>query len=132
MKELYVYILKCSNKSYYVGLTNNVERRLEEHNLGLHIFSYTFSRRTVELLWFNKFNSELEAIGWEKKIKGWTRKKKEVLMEGKYELFPILAQYKNETNYKNYTKQASTTLSLTNNVALSEDEGVLTETKNEK
>ena len=111
MKELYVYILKCADKSYYTGVTNNVDRRLEEHDLGLHIHSYTFSRRPVELVWYNKFSSELEAIEWEKKIKGWSRQKKGALISGDLKSLPILSECKNETNYKNY--KASTTLSLT-------------------
>ena len=104
MKELYVYILKCADKSYYTGFTNNIERRIEEHNLGLNIYSYTFSKRPIELIWYNKFSSEFEAIEWEKKIKGWSRKKKEALINGNLELLPILAECKNETNYKNYIK----------------------------
>jgi putative endonuclease len=115
MKELFVYILKCSDNSYYVGLANNVNKRFEEHQLGLHVHSYTYSRRHLELMWFNKFSSALEAIEWEKKIKGWTRKKKEALMNGNFELLNKLSDCKNETNFKNYVKQASTPLSLTVN-----------------
>lgn len=104
MKELYVYILKCADKSYYTGLTNHLERRIEEHNIGLSINSYIFSRRPTELIWCHKFSAELEAIEWEKKIKGWSRKKKEALINGNLELLPNLAECKNETNYKNYKK----------------------------
>jgi putative endonuclease len=101
MKGLIVYIIKCSDKSYYVGITNDINRRLGEHNNGSDIHAYTFNRRPVELLWSNKFQSELEAIEWEKKLKGWTRKKKEALIRGKYEILPQLAECKNETNHKN-------------------------------
>lgn len=115
MKELFVYILKCSDQSYYVELTNNVNKRFEEHSLGLHVHSYTHSKRPLELMWFNKFSSELEAIEWEKKIKNWTRKKKEALINGNFELLKNLSECKNETHFKNYLKQASTPLSLTIN-----------------
>ena len=101
MSELSVYILKCSDNSYYVGVTNNIVERLNDHNEGLNITAYTYSRRPVELVWSNKFQSELEAIMWEKKLKGWTRKKKEALIAGKYDILKLLAECKNETNYKN-------------------------------
>lgn len=101
MKELIVYILKCSDSSYYVGITNDINIRLNQHNEGKDIFSYTYNKRPVQLMWHNKFQSELEAIKWEKKLKGWTRKKKDALIEGKYERLPGLSECKNETNYEN-------------------------------
>ena len=42
MKRYYVYILKCSDNSYYTGFTNNIERRLNEHNSGINKEYYTF------------------------------------------------------------------------------------------
>ncbi len=42
MKRYYVYILKCSDNSYYTGFTNNIERRLNEHNSGINKECYTF------------------------------------------------------------------------------------------
>ena len=101
MADLIVYILKCSDDSYYVGITNNIDIREHQHNEGKNVTAYTYSRRPVKLMWHNKFQSELEAIKWEKKLKGWTRKKKEALIEGRYELLSGLAECKNETNYKN-------------------------------
>ena len=103
MAELIVYILKCSDDSYYIGVTNNIESREFNHNESINITSYTYSRRPVKLMWYNKFQSELEAIKWEKKLKGWSRKKKEALIEGKYDILPGLAECKNKTNYKNKT-----------------------------
>ncbi|MBL7918754.1 MAG: GIY-YIG nuclease family protein [Bacteroidia bacterium] len=101
MDELIVYILKCSDGSYYVGLTNDINIRVFQHNDGKYTTSYTYNRRPVELMWFNKFQSKLEAIKWEKKLKGWTRKKKEALIEGKFDLLPALAECKNESHSKN-------------------------------
>jgi len=46
-KRLFVYIVKCKNDSYYTGATNNVEKRVVEHNNGLDRKSYTYSRRLV-------------------------------------------------------------------------------------
>lgn len=104
MKELIVYILKCSDESYYVGITNDLNRRVFEHEKSLDSNSYTFSRRPIKLVWSNKFKSEHEAIKWEKKLKGWTRKKKEALIENKFEILHKLAECKNETNFKNKEK----------------------------
>ncbi|HTL82307.1 MAG TPA: GIY-YIG nuclease family protein, partial [Bacteroidia bacterium] len=50
-KEYFVYILKCADDSYYVGVTNDLQRRLEEHNNSEIEISYTFSRRPVTLVW---------------------------------------------------------------------------------
>jgi putative endonuclease len=50
MKLLYVYILECSDGSYYTGITNNLTRRLEQHQSGKNPDSYTFARRPVEMV----------------------------------------------------------------------------------
>jgi len=78
--NFYVYILKCSDKKYYTGVTNNLERRLEEHHQGINKNCYTFTRRPLELMYHINFIDPLEAIKWEKKIKDWSRKKKEALI----------------------------------------------------
>lgn len=49
LKHLYVYILECSDKSYYTGITNNPERRVEQHNEGVNKNSYTY-RRPVKII----------------------------------------------------------------------------------
>ncbi len=105
MTGLFVYIALCLDDTYYTGVTNNVERTIEEHNNGNDANAYTYFRRPIKLIWQNKFNSNTEAINWEKKIKGWNRKKKEALMRGEFELLPYLAECKNETSHKNYKKQ---------------------------
>jgi putative endonuclease len=111
MKEgLIVYILECSDNSYYVGITNQLHRRLNEHNEGEDITAYTYNRRPVCVVWSNTFASCNEAIIWEKKLKKWTRKKKEALINGDFKGLHRLAICKNETHYSNH---ASTTLSMT-------------------
>jgi putative endonuclease len=80
MKKYYVYILKCSDKSYYTGITNNIERRLDEHNEGINDNAYTHDRRPVELVFTMEFNDVNEAIAFEKQVKGWSRKKKEAII----------------------------------------------------
>jgi len=101
MFSYHVYILKCSDDSYYTGITNNLERRFNEHNLGLKKDSYTHSRRPLILEFSQEFNDVLQAINFEKKIKGWTRAKKKALIDGDYDLLVLLSQCKNESHFKN-------------------------------
>ena len=68
--------------SYYTGVTNNLDRRLEEHESGINPNCYTFSRRPLQLLYFETYQNIFEAINREKQIKGWGRKKKEALIKG--------------------------------------------------
>ncbi len=81
----YVYILKCADGKYYTGVTNNLERRLVEHNEGINKNSYTYTRRPLQLVYKVNFVSPEEAIKWEKKIKDWSRKKKEALITENWE-----------------------------------------------
>lgn len=76
MRYYYFYILKCTDGSYYTGVTNNVEKGLGEHNSDNSVSSYTFKRRPVELVYCQNFNDIKQAIKLEKQIKGWTRRKK--------------------------------------------------------
>jgi putative endonuclease len=76
----YVYILNCADGKYYTRITNNLERRLKEHQQGINKNCYTFTRRPLELMYKINFTNPNEAIKWEKKIKDWSRKKKEALM----------------------------------------------------
>jgi putative endonuclease len=75
----YVYIVECIDKSYYTGVTNNIERRLWEHNNDNNALAYTFKRRPVLLKYCQRFQDINQAIAWEKQLKGWSRKKKEAL-----------------------------------------------------
>lgn len=80
----YVYILKCSDGSYYVGQTSDIEQRLAQHKDGAYK-GYTSTRRPVTLLWHQKVQTDDEAFQLERKLKGWTRAKKEALIAGKFE-----------------------------------------------
>ena len=77
----FVYIVECSDKSYYTGVTNNLERRLWEHNNDENVLCYTYKRRPVVLKYFQRFQDINQAIAWEKQVKGWSRKKKEALFK---------------------------------------------------
>ena len=81
----YVYILKCSDGSYYTGSTNDISKRIWEHQEGVRPFAYTFSRRPVELVWSEEVATYHEAQTHEKQIKGWSRVKKEALICGEFE-----------------------------------------------
>ena len=69
------------DSSFYTGITNNLEKRINEHNDGIDKNSYTYNRRPVVLKWYEKFTNPTEAITFEKKIKGWSRKKKGTIIE---------------------------------------------------
>ena len=90
--EYYTYILLCSDGSYYTGITRDVTGRVSQHQLGMHPFSYTYTRRPVKLVYNACFNDVYEAIAWEKKIQRWSRKKKEALIRGDWAELPKLAR----------------------------------------
>ncbi|MDQ6472138.1 GIY-YIG nuclease family protein [Flavobacterium sp. LHD-80] len=105
MKLYYVYILKCSDNSYYTGFTNNIERRLNEHNYGLNVTCYTFDRRPLELVFYTEFNDVNQAIAFEKQVKGWSRKKKEAIINDKWEDLEKLSECLNESSHKKFNKK---------------------------
>ena len=74
-----VYILECFDKTYYVGCTINLEKRLKEHNHSKWGAHYTKIRRPVILLYSEQFDILKEARGREAELKGWRREKKEKL-----------------------------------------------------
>ncbi len=81
MKPFWVYILRCSDGSYYVGHTDDLEKRVAEHQLGA-IPGHTTNRRPVTLVFASETVTRDEAISTEMRIKGWTRAKKEALIQG--------------------------------------------------
>ena len=88
----YVYILQCADGSYYTGVTNNIEIRLQEHLNGEDTRCYTFSRRPVILKFQEAYHFVYDAISREKQIKGWTRKKKDALISGDMNALKRLAK----------------------------------------
>lgn len=79
----WMYILKCSDGSYYTGSTNDLDRRLEQHKRGEGA-NHTKSRLPIKLIYFEEYNRIDEAFYREKQIQGWSRKKKEALIRGDY------------------------------------------------
>ncbi|SOU85772.1 GIY-YIG nuclease family protein [Tenacibaculum dicentrarchi] len=94
MKIYYVYILKCSDNSYYTGVTSNLQERLIEHKNGKHKNSYTFKRRPLNLVFYSEFANIELAIEKEKQLKKWSKVKKEALINDKFEKLPNLAMKK--------------------------------------
>jgi putative endonuclease len=94
----WVYIVRCNDGKYYTGVTNNLDRRLEEHNNGINPDCYTYERRPVVLMYEEHFHDINETIAWEKQLKGWSRKKKEALFRRDIEEIKRLAKSKNTTS----------------------------------
>ncbi len=78
----YTYILKCADNTLYCGWTNNLEKRLSAHNSGT-ASKYTGTRRPVELIYFEEFETKKEAMSREYHIKRMTRSQKPGLIAGK-------------------------------------------------
>jgi putative endonuclease len=76
----FVYLLRCSDDSFYVGSAtgDDFSKRIAEHNSGIY-GGYTSKRRPVELVWSEHFERITDAIAMERRLKGWSRAKKEAL-----------------------------------------------------
>ena len=100
MKLYYVYILRCSDTLLYTGFTNNIERRLVEHQQGRNKECFTYVRRPVELIFHQEFNNVEQAIYFEKKIKKWSAKKKIALSNDNFDMLRMLSECRNATHSK--------------------------------
>jgi putative endonuclease len=94
----YMYILKCSNGLYYTGSTNNLELRLQQHQNG-EGSNFTKNNLSVELVYYEEFDRIDEAFYREKQVQGWSRKKKEALINSQHQNLPLLS--------RNYTQFGS-------------------------
>jgi putative endonuclease len=93
-KVINLYIVQCSDETFYTGVTNNLERRIQEHNSGINKESYTFNRRPVKLVYHTYFKDFDLAFEWETKIKKWSKAKKKALINGDFDLLKGLAKKK--------------------------------------
>jgi predicted GIY-YIG superfamily endonuclease len=93
LKQYWVYILKCSDGSYYTGTTSDLEKRITAHQNGTFT-GYTKSRMPVELVFSEPFEDVYNAISAERQIKGWTRRKKEALINRDFDLLKEFAKKK--------------------------------------
>jgi predicted GIY-YIG superfamily endonuclease len=100
MTKGYMYILECANGAYYTGSTKDLERRLQQHQNGEGA-NFTKKHLPVKLVYYEEFTRIDEAFYREKQIQGWSRKKKEALINGNVHLLHPLAECKNKSHYKN-------------------------------
>ena len=94
MKTLCVYILHCADDSLYVGVTNNIERRMFEHSTAYNPDSYTAQRLPVRLIHTEFIHGPRTAIKREKQLKNWSHSKKMALVNGDYELLAQISKKK--------------------------------------
>jgi putative endonuclease len=93
-----MYILRCANGSYYTGSTKNLERRLQQHQNGEGA-NHTKKHLPITLVYFEEFKRIDNAFYREKQIQGWSRKKKEALINGFPEKLHDLAKCLNSTSH---------------------------------
>ena len=87
----YAYLLRCNDRSYYAGHTDDLELRMAQHATGA-LGGYTAKRLPVVLVWSDSFQTRDDAFAVEWKIKGWSRAKKEALIAGDWQLISQLAR----------------------------------------
>ena len=86
----YTYILLCDKKTYYTGISSNLDKRVGSHKLGYNLGTKRFSN--IKLVYKEKFKKRLEAEKRERQIKGWSRAKKKALVEGDINLLIRLSK----------------------------------------
>ncbi len=96
----YMYILECSDGSYYTGRTWDLERRLWEHQNGLGA-KHTVKHLPIKLVYCEECERIEDAYAREKQIQGWSRKKKQALMAGDTNQIHLLAECRNESHSRN-------------------------------
>ncbi|MBI3172110.1 MAG: GIY-YIG nuclease family protein [Chloroflexi bacterium] len=80
-----VYILECSDGTYYTGSAADVDKRLWQHQEGVSHTAYTYSRRPVKLVWCSEeVERYSDALRYERQIKGWSHAKKQALIANDY------------------------------------------------
>ena len=94
----WMYILKCADGSYYTGSTNNLKLRFAQHQASEGA-NYTRKRLPVKLLYVEEYDRIDEAFYREKQVQGWSRKKKEALIQGMPERLHELARCLNGTSH---------------------------------
>jgi predicted GIY-YIG superfamily endonuclease len=98
-RPFFAYMLQCADKSYYVGHTDYLEKRLGGHKDGGKC-AYTELRRPVRLIWSQEFATRSEALAAELRIKNWNRAKKEALARGDFDQLSKAAKKKDWAAYR--------------------------------
>ena len=89
----HAYLPRCNDGSYYPGHTDDLELRIAQHETGA-LGGYTANRLPVTFVWSREFVTRDEAFAAERRIKGWSRAKKEALIAGDWERVSLLAKSK--------------------------------------
>ncbi len=87
----FLYILRCADGSYYVGSARSLDHRMEQHMSG-HGGDYTSRRTPVVLVFAQEFDRIDDAYFMEKRVQGWSRAKREALIQGRYNDLPRLSK----------------------------------------
>jgi predicted GIY-YIG superfamily endonuclease len=98
-QPFFAYVLLCADGSYYVGHTDDLERRINEHEAGEKC-AYTETRRPIRLVWSQEFAAREDALAAELQIKRWSRAKKEALIRADAETLRREARKKNWPVYR--------------------------------
>jgi putative endonuclease len=88
----WMYMLRCSDDSFYVGHTDNINLRIAQHEQGSIPSCHTYWRRPVELVFVQDFGTREEALAMERRVKGWSRAKKAALCQRNWKEISRLAK----------------------------------------
>ena len=102
----YAYMLHCADGSYYTGHTDDLEARIAAHDHGA-ISGYTRTRRPVRLVWSQEFGERHEALSAERQIKGWSRAKKEALIDRRWDEVSRLAKARGQIALRSRRRRAA-------------------------
>jgi putative endonuclease len=102
MATYWVYILECTDGSFYTGSTSDLERRVVEHQTGTYC-GHTSARLPITVVYSQEFPDPLTAVNAERQIKKWSHAKKEALIQGEFDLLHLLASCRNETHFSRLT-----------------------------
>ena len=91
MTKAWMYILQCSNGLYYTGSTTDIKRRVKEHQTGRGAI-LTRRHLPIKLVYYEECEGFEDAFLREKQVQGWSRKKKEALINGRMEELPELSR----------------------------------------
>ncbi len=92
MPDFSVYILECADGSLYVGHSDDIRKRVAEHNAGIFRQCYTASRLPVRLVWQQIFHARNDAFRAERQVKGWSKAKKLALINGNWSDISVFAK----------------------------------------
>jgi predicted GIY-YIG superfamily endonuclease len=98
-RPFFAYMLRCADGSYYLGHTDDLEKRMAEHHEG-GTGGYTESRRPLQLVWSQAFVTREDALAAERQIKKWSRMKKQALADGDFARLSQVAKKRDWAGYR--------------------------------